>query len=479
LTGQIKKLASETVVYGLGTILPRSFNLLLVSLHTRVFPQDEYGTISELYGYVAFFNIIFLFGMETAFFRFSNRPDMDKARTFRLTHSVVVVISTLLSVGLLIFSNSIAEQHGINDKKIVVWIVLTMLVDALVAIPFAKLRLEKKAMWFTVFKLVNVFLLLGLNFYFLWYSKSPSPGIELVFLANLLANSIYLVFFFRDLILWRPSFDKKISPQILSYSIPIVLTGLAGMTNEMFSRIALDNWLPKDFYPGRSAEYMQGVFSACYKFSVFISLAVQAFRFAAEPFFFAAAGDKSSPQLFARVNHYFVLSACAMMVGICLNMEWLKYFVGPDSWEGLGIVPVLLLGYIFLGIYYNISVWFKVIDKTYFGTIIAVAGALITVALNYWLIPLFGIMGSAYVTLICYFTMTAACYALGQRYYPVPYTVAGDLSAITITCLIVFINEKIVIENVVASIALRGLATLIIFWIIYSITFRNKLGPAK
>lgn len=477
MKGEIKKLASETVLYGVGTILPRMLNFLLVSVHTRVFPEEAYGDISELYGYVGFFNIIFLFGMETAFFRFANKEGQDPNKIFRIAQTVVMAISICLSCIFLAAHVPIAKEYSANSN-IVLWIILTLLVDAIVAIPFARLRLQKKAFHFTAFKLMNIALYIGLNFYFLFYAGDPAPGIELVFLANFLANAVYLIFFFKDLISWRPLFDKVISPQMLSYSYPIVLTGLAGMTNEMFSRVAIDNWLPKNFYPGKSSDYVQGVFSACYKFSVFMSLAVQAFRFAAEPFFFSRASDKNSPELFAKVNHYFVLTACAIMVGICLNLAWMKYFIGPTYTEGLAeglaIVPVLLLGYVFLGIYYNMSVWFKVTDKTHFGTIITLVGAILTVSLNYLLIPALGIMGSAYATFICFAAMTILCYTLGQRYHPIPYTIGKDLAAISIACLLVFINARIEIENEIVSIGARGFVSILAAWIVYKMAFGKK-----
>jgi len=475
LTGEIKKLASETVLYGLGTILPRTLNFLLVPLQTRVFRQEDYGDIAELFGYVAFFNMIFLFGMETAYFRFSNKPGHEANHIFRITQTVVIFISVVLSGLFLVFYGAIADAFSITNKNTIIWIALTLLVDAVVAIPFAKLRQQKKAVKFTSIKLINVALLIGFNLYFLLLSKNPVPGIELVFLANLLANLSYLIFFFKDLISWRPLFDKTVSPQILSYSYPIVLTGLAGTTNEMFSRIAMDNWLPKDFYPGKSSGYVQGVFAACYRFSVFMSLIVMAFRFAAEPFFFSKSSDKNSPTLFAKVNHIFILVACTIMVGICLNLDWLKYFVDSGYWEGLNIVPVLLLGYIFLGIYYNISIWFKVTDKTHYGTIITLFGAALTIGLNFWLIPAYGIMGSSIVTLTCYFGMTAMCYIIGQRFYPVPYTVGKDLIVIATTCLVVFVNSKITITNIAFSIGLRGVASLIMVWIVYSLTFKKDI----
>jgi O-antigen/teichoic acid export membrane protein len=206
-----------------------------------------------------------------------------------------------------------------------------------------------------------------------------------------------------------------------------------------------------------------------------MSLTVQAFRFAAEPFFFSKAKDKNSPELFAKVNSYFILVACTIMLGICLNMDWLRYFIDEGYWEGLNIVPVLLLGYIFLGIYYNISIWFKVTDRTHFGTIITIGGAVITIILNYMLIPQFGIMGSSIVTLACYFTMTVACYTIGQRYYPVPYAVLKDLLVILTTCGLVYLNNQIIIENYITSIVSRGLVSLLILYFVFQITFRKSI----
>lgn len=219
-----------------------------------------------------------------------------------------------------------------------------------------------------------------------------------------------------------------------------MITGLAGMTNEMFSRLFLDRWLPAGFYPGRSAEYAVGIFGACYKFGMLMSLTVQAFRYAAEPFFFSNATDKSSPTLFATINHYFVIVCCVILLGVSTNMDLIKYFLGdPAYFEGIGIVPILLMGFLFLGIYFNLSVWFKLTDRTYYGTILAVGGAIITIVGNYFLIPVLGYMGSSWAMLICYFSMTAASYIIGQRYYPIPYRVASDLSYIAITASLVWI----------------------------------------
>jgi O-antigen/teichoic acid export membrane protein len=462
LSKEIKKLASETALYGLGTMLPRMLNFFLVPIQTRAFPKEDYAAISELYGYVAFLNIIFLFGMETAYFRFSNKENAQPEKIFRIAQTAVMLISVAFTGIFLLSTQTLTSVLHSPNSSVIVWLALTLLIDAVVAIPFAQLRLRKKALAFAIYKIINVCVLVGLNLYFLKYSGKPIPGIEFVFIANFIANATYIVFLFKDLISWRPLFDKIITPEMFRYSYPLVITGLAGMTNEMFSRIALDNWMPNDFYPGRSPKYMQGVFAACYKFSAFMTIAIQAFRFASEPFFFSKASDKNSPALFARVNSYFVLFASLIMVGICLNLEWLKYFVDAESWQGLGIVPILLFGSIFFGIYLNMSVWFKLTDQTHFGTIITIVGAIFTIVFNYLLIPQYGIIGSSIATLLVYFSMAALCYFIGQRFFPVPYSVGKDLLLLIGACAIVFLNWKIEIQDALLSITVRGITSLAI-----------------
>jgi O-antigen/teichoic acid export membrane protein len=298
-------------------------------------------------------------------------------------------------------------------------------------------------------KLVNVFIAISLNIYFLKVIYDPEIGFAYVLLATLIANAFFLVFFARSLLSWRPAYDGVISREMFKYAYPVMLTGLAGMTNEMFSRKTLRYWLPENFYPGKSADYVLGIFGASYKFAVVMNLAVQAFRYAAEPFFFANASDKNSPELFARVNHYFIVLCCTILLGVSINMGIFKYFLGDAAyWEGLSIVPILLLGYLFLGVYYNLSVWFKLTDKTYFGTYITLAGAIITIAANYILIPIAGIEGSSWATFICYFFMTVVCYGFGQRFYPIPYKVGRDLSYILFTTAMVYAINSIDIENI-------------------------------
>jgi O-antigen/teichoic acid export membrane protein len=446
---KIRRLAGETVLYGLGSIVPRFLNFLLVRLHTDVFVPEEYGIITKLFAYVAVINIIFTFGMETAYFRFATKPGADERRIFNITQTVILFITLSFSTAFIILAEPIANAIEIpGNADLIRWLVVIMFLDALVAIPFARLRLQKKAMKFAAGRLMNIAILIGLNIYFLAIAYDPAVGIDYVIIANLIANAFYLFFFAGSLFSWRPLFDREISPTVLTYAYPVMLTGLAGMTNETFSRLTLDWWLPENFYPGQSSEYALGIFGACYKFGVLMNLAVQAFRYAAEPFFFSNATDKGSPTLFARVNHYFVIVCCVLLLCVCINLDILRYFLGQEEyWQGLSIVPVLLLGYLFLGVYYNISVWFKLTDKTFYGTVITVGGVIITIAANYLLIPLAGYLGSSWATFLCYFSMTVACYLLGQKYYPIPYNVAKSMAYVAVTFAIVYAVNLVSIND--------------------------------
>jgi O-antigen/teichoic acid export membrane protein len=464
--GKLKGLLGDTVLYGLGSIVPRFINFLLVTIHTGAFDPTEYGVVSKLLAYTAAVNTIFTFGMETAYFRFASREAASEPRIFNLSQTVVVGISVLLTALLVWFNQELASMIGVkNGGKMIVWLAVIMFIDAVVAIPFARLRLQKKALLFAAGKICNILILVALNVYFLYLKNLSDPSIEFVFIANLVANSFFIVFFLRSLAAWRPKFDPEISPVMIRYSYPIMITGLAGMTNEMFSRVTLDAWLPAGFYPNRSGDYALGVFSACYKLAVLMSLAVTAFRYAAEPFFFSNASDKNSPELFARVNYYFVIVCCVLLVAVGTNLDVLKYFLADERyWEGLHIVPVLLLGYLFLGVYFNFSIWFKLTDKTYWGTIITIGGAVITVLGNYLLIPYFGYEGSSMATLICYFVMTASCYYIGQKYYPIPYKIGKSAAYIVGSAALVYIVNSVTLSN--AWLALSFHTAVIVFYLL-------------
>lgn len=466
---KISKLAGETALYGLGSIVPRFLNFLLFPLHTRVFNPEDYGVVSYLYVFVAFLNIVYTFGMETAYFRFATKEGNDPKKIFNIAQTTVVVLSLALSGIFILFAKPLAASLSIAGKEhYIIWLSIIMFIDGVVALPFARLRLEKKPLKFAFARIVNVLILMGLNIYFFviadWLVQGGISfdikrlteaaatenryGIEYVFLANLIANAFYILFFIKILASWRPKIDKEIFASMFKYAYPVMLTGLAGMTNEMFSRWTLEWWLPDNFYAGKSSMYAIGVFSAAYKYAVIMNLAIQAFRFAAEPFFFSNAKDKNSPALFAKVNHFFVIVTSFILLAVTINIDLLKFLVGGESYyEGLVTVPILLAGYLFLGVYYNFSVWFKLTDKTYYGTLITVGGAILTIALNFALIPVWGYVGSSWASLACYFSMAVACYLIGQKYYPIPYNVVAGFGYILFAVALIYITSIVAIDN--------------------------------
>jgi O-antigen/teichoic acid export membrane protein len=466
---KIKALAGETVLYGFGSILPRMLNFLLVFLHTAVFVPNEYGVITKLYAYVSVINMVYMFGLETAYFRFSTKSGADETKVFNLAQTAVFSISLFFTIIFIAAANPIAKELDIASRY-VIWFAAIMFIDALVAIPFARLRLQKKPKQFALGKIINIMILVLLNVYFLKFAYNSDIGVDYVFIANLLANAFYILFFIKTFIKWRPAFDREVTVTMVHYSYPVMLTGVAGMVNEMFSRITLEWWLPKNFYRGQTSEYALGIFGACYKFSAIMNLAVQAFRFAAEPFFFSNSTEKNSPQLFARVNHYFILVCCFIFLAVTINLDILKYILQDEAyWQGLHIVPILLLAYLFLGIYYNFTIWFKLTDKTYFGTFITLGGMAVTIIGNLALIPYLGYMGSSLAALFCYLSMTIACYAFGQKYYPIPYHIKSGISYIIITTGIAYGVNSIAINNQWLATGFHGLVLLIYLLIIFRI----------
>jgi O-antigen/teichoic acid export membrane protein len=465
---KLTRLASETAIYGLGTIVPRLINYFLVIPHTRIFNAEAYGVITNLYAYAGFLNVIFLFGMETAFFRFASKPGASVDRVFRLAQTIVLAIALPVSGLLLLNAEALAQAWEIpGHAEYIQYLVAIILIDAVVAIPFARWRQEKRALLFSATKIINVLVLVGLNYLFLYFLFDPTIGVGYVLLANLIANALFLLFQFRNVFTWRPAWDRTMSPSMIRYAYPVMLMGVAGMTNELFSRISIQWWWPPNF-KGQSAQYALGVFGACYKYAVFMNLVVMAFRYAAEPFFFSQASDKKSPDLFARINHYFVIAGAFIVLAVTINLDLLKFMLGSSEYyEGLDIVAILLVGYLFMGVYYNFSVWFKVTDRTHFGTWFTVGGALLTVVGNYVLIPVAGYYGSAWVTLLSSACMMMACYAFGQRYYPIPYKLIGGLAYLGLALALIFIAQQVSISSQVWATLFHSLLCAFFVGIVY------------
>ena len=438
-----KKLASQTAVYGVSSIVGRVLTYLLVPLYTRAFAAAEYGVVTGLYAYVSFLNVVFTYGMETTYFRFANRPGTDRQALYDRSLSLLLVSSVLLTALLMGLARPLLGllDIGPGHERYAYWVALILGLDAMSAIPFARLRLENRARKFAAVKMAGIVLNVALNLFFIvlcpYLLKAgggqsaisavydPNLGVGYVFLSNLTASAFTLLLLGPELLDFR--FRLNLAPlrPLLKYAYPLMLMGLAGMVNETLDRILLPKWLPAGFYPGQSSLTAVGIYGACYKLSIFMSLVIQAFRYAAEPFFFAQSTEKNSPATFALVLKWFTLCCAVIFVVISLNVEDFGdlFLRRAEYRQGLAVVPVLLLANLFLGVYYNLSVWFKLTDKTYYGTYIGAGGAVLTIALNFLLIPVLGYMGSAIATLACYFMMAVLCWRLGERHFPVPYPV--------------------------------------------------------
>ncbi|WP_421875195.1 polysaccharide biosynthesis C-terminal domain-containing protein [Marinoscillum sp.] len=440
---QLRQLAGQTVIYGASSVLGRVLNYLLVPLYTSVFAPEEYGVVTELYAFVAFLNILYTYGFETTYFRFATKSESGKDY-FQIAQTSLLITSLLFSSTLIVSSTWIVNAlHYPGKETYIVWLAIILAIDAIVAVPFAQLRLAGRSLMFAGLKLGNILVNIGLNCFFLlfcpwWLASHPesivagvyseSLGVGYVFLCNLIANGLYLLFLPKSVFNISPSLGTEWK-HMLKYALPLMLMGFAGVTNEMLSRAMLKYLLPEGFYAGFNNQQILGIFGACYKLSVFMTLAVQAFRYAFEPFFFSRSVDKNSPQLFATVMHAFVVFGVLswMIISLFLPLIAPIFLRDPTYLTGLEIVPWLLAGGLLLGIYFNLSVWFKLTDQTKYGAWISVGGAAVTVLGNVALIPLIGYMGSAITTVLSYLFMVIVSYRLGQKHFYIPYSTGKSL----------------------------------------------------
>lgn len=427
----LKKLASQTVIYGLSSIVPRFLNYFLVPLHTHIFPDPAiYGIVGDLYGLVVIFNIILTYGMETAYFWFS-KNEKEVNRVYSTSLISIVITSVTFILAMVYFAQSIANYLEYpKHPEYIWWIGIILGVDAICAIPFVKLRKENKAMRFATFKLINVLINIFFTIVFLvvfpWvdmhlvslpsYIYSPRIGIGYIFIANIIASLSTLAMLYKDLAI-KFTFDFALWKRMLKYALPLLLAGFAGSINDAIDRQFIKYALPQSAHP----MHQLGVYFAVVKIAVILIVFVQTFRFAAEPFFFNYEKEKDSKQVFADIMKYFAVFCFVIFIATQGNMSIIKYMVKSTYWSGLGIVPIILLANVFVGIYLNLSIWYKLSGKTMYGAYIIVFGAAITILINYLFVPKFGYVASAYARLACYVSMTVVCYFLGQKNYRIPY----------------------------------------------------------
>lgn len=494
----IKKLAGETAIYGISSILSRLLNwVVLTPYFTRVFEPDEYGIVSDLYFWIALLLVIYTYRMETTFFRFGRqRENMDVVFS---TASISLLMSTLLFTVLLFgMAQPIANWLQYPDHpEYVQWFIGIVALDALMALPFARLRLLNRPIRFAMLKTASIIFNIFFVFFFLeicpaliakgwdWVAiiYNPANRILYVFVANFLASAMILLWllpmYFN--IKWQtnsqilddpdhteahPRFDKKLWQQMMTYALPLVLAGIAGIVNSLIG-IPMLRFLATDA--------AAGIFAAATKLAVLMNLFTQAFNYAAEPFFFRHADRADSKEVYAQVAQAFAIVGSVVFLGIMLYIDVIQYFLGEDFREGLGVLPIMLLANLFLGLYYSMSIWFKLSDHTRIGGYIAIGGSIITLLINFIFIPnpAVGYYAPAWAALACYGFMLTACYLLGQRYFPIHYPIGRMVFYIALAIGLYGLSVWMTPFWIDSNIILYGFNTLL-FTIYLGIIFRME-----
>jgi O-antigen/teichoic acid export membrane protein len=443
--GIIRKLASQTAIYGISSIFGRFLNYLLVPLYTYYFSAAEYGVVSEFYAYAGFFSVLLLFGFETGYFRFRDKEHTGLDVAYSTALIFVVLVNLVFNLIILLINTRLsAALNYANHPEYVLFFTLILTLDAIASIPFARLRAEDKAFRFAGIKVTEILITVLLSLFFIiycpkvyaenpqsWITRiyNPAIGIGYIFIANLIASLFKFMLLAPQLKGLAWGFNRQLFGRMIRYSLPMVVIGFAGIINEMLDRALLKYLLPYDWQTNMK---MLGIYSACYKLSILMTLFIQAFRYAAEPFFFAYSDKSDARPVYAKVLKFFVIFCVFIFLLVTLFIDFFKYFLGNEFRAGLEVVPILLLANLCLGIYVNLSIWYKLTDRTLMGAFVSLAGAGLTIVLNVWWIPIYGYVGSAWATLACYASMAIVSYLLGRHYYPVAYDVKRVIGYITL-----------------------------------------------
>lgn len=488
----LKKLAGQTIWYGVSNIAARFLSFILTPLvtyllHTRS-GQAEYGDFSVLYAAIPFVNVIFTYGIETAYFRFSSQGT-EKGLLFQTTFSSLLISTIAFSTLLILFRQAIANYLGISNSAYISWCVFIIALDTLAAVPFARLRQEEKPKKYAFTKVAGILLNILLTLFFVawspryvaehpvsayaqWYHTYNNTGF--LILANLLQNVLTFLLLYKVWSVYRFEFSAQLWQKVFNYGAPMIIVGLGGMVNETIDRIMLRKLLPGS---ADAAKIAVGVYSANYKLAIFITLFIQAFKMSAEPFFFNQAADKNAPAIYARVMKWFVITLCVAFLFTALFLDIWKY-LEPDSYRwGLGVVPILLLANIALGVYYNLSVWYKMTDKMAMGMYITLIGASITLVLNYLFVPIYGMMACAWTTLAAYASMMVISYFWGQKHFPVPYA-TRKLCGYLIVIILMYFTEQAV-QHFSELILVRFIAAVVLVLIFMALVLKQERAELK
>ncbi len=448
---EIKKLAGQTFWYGLSSIFGRFLNYLLTPILATIFASAEYGKITTLFTIAAFLNIVFTYGMETSYFRFSSLQ--PESKVYNTSSSSILITTALFTAILLLSAGGLAVFLELPDHpEYISWVILIVALDTLCVMPFARLRYSGRPRKFAAIKILNILINIGLVIFFLVVCKNdyeknassffaviynPKIGLGYVILANLAASGITLLLLAKEFFQFRFKLSPDFWKEMMRYSWPLIIVGFGGMINETIDRIML-----LKLYPGTTEQAFSqsGIYSANYKLAVLIVLFIQAFRMGAEPFFFKQSTQENAQRTYARVMKYFIIACCFCFLAVVLFLDIWKYFMGTrhvEYYTGLKVVPILMVAKIFLGAYYNLSIWYKLTNRNLTGAWITLGGAAITILFNWFFIPVWGYTACAIATILCYGFMMITSYLLGQKHYPIPYAWKKLLAYIVI-CIALF-----------------------------------------
>ncbi len=448
-------LAKDTAIYGLSSIVGRFLNYLLVPLYTATLSAASggYGVITNVYAYTALLLVILTYGMETTFFRFANKEGEEPQRVYSTTLMVVGFTSLVFIVLVLTFISPISAAMGYAEHPSYVWVMaVTVALDAFQCIPFAYLRYKKRPVKFAALKLANIIMSIALNLVFFlalpaWYEStggegfvsqiySPEVGVGYAFYINLFCSGALMFLLVKELTGFKYVFDRALLRRMLSYSWPILVLGIAGILNQTADKILFPY-----IYKGEDAHAQLGIYGAASKIAMIMAMITQAFRYAYEPFVFGKAKDKDNRETYAKAMKYFVVFTLLAFLAVIGYMDLLKYLIGSDYWSGLRVVPIVMAAEIMMGVYFNLSFWYKLIDKTIWGAWFSGAGCLVLVIVNVVFVPRYGYMACAWAGFAGYGTAMLLSYLVGQRHYPINYPVK-DMAVYVVTAVVLYLAMR-------------------------------------
>lgn len=444
----MKKLLSETIIYGIGAILPRIITFALNPFYIHFINKEEFAQFTNLYAWISFVNILLTFGFETSFFRYSAEKG-NETRVFNTSFWFLFASSGLFLFLVLLFNQPLADvlQYSATPEYIK-WFAWIAFFDTICVIPFAYLRFKGMPVKYSAVRVLSILVqTLSVIALFVFIPKEVSQSFGLTkqvsfpFFANVIGSFASVLLLTPVLIKVRAEFSLLLFRKMFAYSYPVMFAGLAFMVNENFDKTIQYYIIP---------EGDAGAYGGCYKLAVLMTLFVTAYRMGVEPFFFKQMGDKNAPQTYAKVTEFFTFFAAISAMGIIANISWLKrlFITDKDYWTAIDIVPVITIANLCFGVYYNFSTWYKVTDRTGIGTLISWIGAFLTIVLNLIFLKEYGFMVSAWVTLIAYFVMMVISYFLGQKYYPIPYRIGKIMIVFALLGLFTYLSVSVFDYNV-------------------------------